>query len=249
MGDYYVMMEMPLIFALELAVLYLAGSFAMARLAGLLGFRSGGTGLGRVAFYLLVLPGVILHEAAHYLACLLTGTRVSRFVPFWPQRSASGRLLLGYVRHERRPFPVEAVIGLAPILLNPLGILAVTALLTPLTLAQMVDPRFEVVNEVVLTSGFLTGSPLVAATWIYLSLSFALGSVPSRADLSSVPAALIFFGVGVFMVAFLRGGSESTLTGALSDLSALAVRVYSLPTTVAGVAAVMISLWGRTTRY
>jgi hypothetical protein len=153
------LMEMPLIFALELAVLYLAGSYAMARMAGLLSFRSGGAGLGRLVFYLLVLPGVTLHEAAHYLACLLTGTRVSHFVPFWPQRSASGRLLLGYVRHERRPFPVEAVIGLAPIVLNPLGVLVVTALLTPLTLAEVTDPQFEVVKEGILTSGFLTGSP------------------------------------------------------------------------------------------
>jgi hypothetical protein len=129
----------------------------MARLAGQSGFRSGGAGLGRVLFYLLVLPGVTLHEAAHYLACLLTGTRVSRFVPFWPQRSASGRLLLGYVRHERRPFPVEAVIGLAPILLNPLGVLVVTALLTPLTLAQVTDPQFAVVKGGILTSGFSHG--------------------------------------------------------------------------------------------
>ena len=240
------MIEMPLIFALEFAVLYLAGSYAMDRLAGLLGFRRGGAGLGRVAFYLLVLPGVILHEAAHYLACLLTGTRVLRFVPFWPQRSASGRLLLGYVRHERRPFPVKAVIGLAPILLNPLGVLAVTTLLTPLTLAEVIDPRFEVINEVVLTSGFLTHSSLVAATWIYLSLSFALGSVPSREDLSSVPAALLFFGGGVFLVGFLRGALESTITGAVYDLSALAVRMYSLPATVAVAAAVMITFWGRT---
>ena len=241
------MMEMPLIFALELAVLYLAGSYAMACLTGLLGFRSGGAGLGRVAYYLLVLPGVTLHEAAHYLACLLTGTRVSRFVPFWPHRSASGRLLLGYVRHERRPFLVEAIIGLAPILLNPLGILAVTALLTPLTLAQVTDPQFESVKGGIVTSGFLTGSPLVATTWMYLSLSFALGSVPSRADLSSVPAALLFFGGGVFLVGFLRGGPESTLTGALYDISALAVRVYALPAAVALAAAVVIALWGRTT--
>ncbi len=228
-------------------MLYLAGSYATARLAGLLGFRSGGAGLGRLTFYLLVLPGVTLHECAHYLVCLLTGTRVLRFVPFWPQRSAGGHLLLGYVRHERRPFPVEAVIGLAPILLNPLGVLAVTALLTPLTLTQVTDPQFEVVNEVLLTSGFLTGSPLVAATWIYLSLSFALGSVPSRADLSSVPVALLFFGGGVFLVGFLRGSSESTLTGALYDLSALAVRMYSLPAMVALAGAVTIALWGRTT--
>jgi hypothetical protein len=78
-------------------------------------------------------------------------------------------------------------------------------------------------------------------------LSFALGSVPSRADLSSVPAALLFFCVRVFLINFLRGSPESTLTGALYDLSALAVRVYSLPAAVAVAAAVAIALWGRTT--
>jgi hypothetical protein len=244
-----IMIKMPLIFALELAVLYLAGSYAMARLVGLLGFGSGGTGLGRLAFYLLVLPGVTLHEAAHYLACLLTGTRVSRFVPFWPHRSASGHLLLGYVQHERRPFPVKAVIGLAPILLNPLGVLVVTALLTPLSFTEVVDSRFGVTQEGIFASGFLTGSPLVAALWAYLSLSFALGSVPSREDLSSVPAALLLFGGGVLLVSFLRGGSERAITGALYDLSALAVHIYSLPATIAVAAAVMIGFWGRTSGY
>jgi hypothetical protein len=243
------LIEMPLIFALELTVLYLAGSYAMARLAGLLGFRRGGASLGRVAFYLLVLPGVTLHEAAHYLACLLTGTKVLRFVPFWPQRSSNGRLLLGYVRHESRPFPVKALIGLAPIVLNPVGILLVSALFTPLTFAEVTDPQFEVIKVGILTSGFLMGSPLVAATWIYLSLSFALGSVPSREDLSSVPAALLFFGGGVFLVSFLQEGSGSTVAGALYDLSVLAVRVYSLPAAVAVTAAVGIGFLGRTARY
>jgi hypothetical protein len=94
-----------------------------------------------MAIYILVFPGVVLHEGAHYLACLLTGTRVSRFAPFSPgRRSNGGRLMLGYVRHERRAFPIGAIIGLAPILLNPLGLLFVTALLTPLTFREGTTP-------------------------------------------------------------------------------------------------------------
>jgi hypothetical protein len=244
------MLGAPLIFALELAVLYVAGSYTTGRMAGLLGFRSGGTGLpGRVVFYLLILPGVVLHEVAHYLACLLTGTRVLRFVPFSPQRSASGRLMLGYVQHERRPFPIRAIIGLAPIVLNPLGILLVTALLTPLSFAEAANPRFEVVREGILASGFLADSPLVAAVWAYLSLSFALGSVPSREDLASLPAALLCFGAGVILVSFLQEGSEGGITAALYDLCTVAARIYSLPAVVAAVAAVVIGLWGRMTRY
>src|ERR687894_984728 len=161
----------PLTFALELVALYAAGSYAMGRLAGLSESR-GGAALGRAVFYLLVFPGVMLHESAHYLGCLLTGTKVFRFAPFSPRRSADGRLVLGYVRHERRAVPIQAIIGLAPILLNPNGLFLVTVLLTPLTLTEVVNPKFGLVEEDILASGFLTIDPLVAALWAYPTLSF-----------------------------------------------------------------------------
>ena len=154
----------PLLFAIELTILYAAGYYAMGRLMRISGFGGGGSVLGRMAFYLLVFPGVVLHEGAHYLACLLTGTRVSRFAPFSPgRRSNGGRLMLGYVRHERRAFPIGAIIGLAPILLNPLGLQFVTALLTPLTFREVATPTGGVVVEGIFASGFLTNTPLLAA--------------------------------------------------------------------------------------
>jgi hypothetical protein len=195
-----------------------------------------------------VFPGVVLHEGAHYLACVLTGTKVTRFAPFSPGRSNDGRLLLGYVRHERRVFPVGAIIGLAPILLNPLGLLLVTALLTPLTLHEVAKPSAEVVVEGLFVSGFLTDSPLLATIWAYLSLSFALGSVPSRKDLSSLPLLLVVFGVGIFSISLLRTGSERVLSPAIYDLAALAAGLYALPATVAIVAALTMGLAGRALR-
>jgi hypothetical protein len=238
----------PLTFALELVVLYAAGSYVMGRLAGLSQFR-GGAALGRAVFYLLVFPGVILHEGAHYLACLLTGTKVFRFAPFSPRRSADGRLVLGYVRHERRSVPIQAIIGLAPILLNPLGLLLVTALFTPLAFAEVVNPRFGLVTEDILARGFLTSDPLLATLWAYLSLSFAVGSVPSREDLASLPAVLLLLCTGVILIALSREGSESGILAAVYDLSALAAGLYALPATVAVVIALVIGLWRRTTRY
>jgi hypothetical protein len=157
--------------------------------------------------------------------------------------------MLGYVRHERRPVPIKAIIGLAPILLNPLGVVLVTALLTPLTFAEVVNPQFEVIEKDILASGFLTGSLLMAAIWMYLSLSFALGSVPSREDLSSVPAALLFFGAVVFLVGLLQEGSGIGIAAAFYDLSTIAARIYALPAVVAAIAAVVTGLWGRTTGY
>jgi hypothetical protein len=241
------MLGAPLLFAIEVAILYAAGTYVMGHLIGLSGFGGGGSALGRMAFYLLVFPGVVLHEGAHYLACVLTGTRVTRFAPFSPGRSDDGRLLLGYVRHERRVFPVGAIIGLAPILLNPLGLLIVTALLTPLTLQEVTRPSAEVVVEGFFVSGFLTDTPLLATLWAYLSLSFALGSVPSREDLSSLPL-LVVFGGGILLLGLLRTGSESVLSPAIYDLSALAAGLYALPAIVAVAAALTMALAGRAIR-
>lgn len=242
-------MRAPLILGLELVVLYAAGSYAMGRLIGISGFGGGGTVLGRMAFYLLIFPGVVLHESAHYLACQLTGTKVLSFAPFSPRRSVDGRLVLGYVRHERRGLPIEAIIGLAPILLNPLGLLLVTALLTPLTFQEVASPRLATIRESILYSGYLTTSSLLAAIWAYLSLSFALGSVPSRKDLASLPVVLILFGGGIFLISLLREGAENVLSSAIYELSALAAGLYALPATVAALAALMMGLWGQGARY
>jgi hypothetical protein len=244
------MLGISVLFAIELVVLYTAGSYVMGRLIGISGFGSGGSALGRIAFYLLVFPGVVLHEGAHYLACVLTGTKVTRFAPFSPgRRSNDGRLVLGYVRHERRVFPIGAITGLAPILLNPLGLLLVTALLTPLTFQEVAKPSAGVVVEGIFASGFLTDTPLLAAIWAYLSLSFALGSVPSREDLSSLPLLLVVFGGEILLIDLLRTGSESVLSPAIFDLSALAASLYALPAIVAVVAALTIGLAGRVIRY
>ena len=243
------MLGAPLLFAIELTILYAAGYYAMGRLTRISGFGGSGSVLGRMVFYLLVFPGVVLHEGAHFLACLLTGTSVSRFAPFSPgRRSNSGRFMLGYVRHERRAFPIGAIIGLAPILLNPLGLLFVTALLTPLTFREVAKPTVGVVVEGIFVSGFLTDAPLLAAIWAYLSLSFALGSVPSRKDLSGLPMVLLVFGGGILLVGLPRIGSESILSSAIYNLSALAAGLYALPATVAAVAALTMGLGGRTIR-
>ncbi len=226
-----------LVFGLELAILYAAGSYAIGRLMALSGFGGGGIAPGRIAFLFLVFPGVVLHESAHYLACLLTGTKVSRFAAFSPRRSADGRLVLGYVRHERRAFPIGSVIGLAPILLNPMGILLVTALFTPLSISEVADPSVETLKNGL--AGGLTDTPLLAAVWAYLSLSLALGSVPSREDLSSLPAVLLVFGVGVCLLGLFRVGSENIFLSALHDLASLAAGLYALPAAVALVAALL----------
>jgi hypothetical protein len=244
-----VLLGAPLLLTLELAVLYAAGSYAVGRLMGVFGFGGRGGVLGRLAFYVLVFPGVVLHEGAHYLACLLTGTKVLEFALFSPRRSVGDRIVLGYVRHERRAFPVSAIIGFAPVLSNPFGILLVTSLLTPLTFGEVANPTFGVLKEGILASGFLADNPLLAAAWAYLSMSFALGSVPSREDLSSLPLVLLILGGGFLAIGVFEAGSAHAPYAATHYLSTLAAGLYALPAVVAAVAAVLSSLWIRMVRF
>ena len=136
MKDGGVLLGASLLLVQELLVLYAAGSYAMGRLVDFAGSEG------------------ILGRSAFYLACLITGTKVVRFAPFSPQRATYSRL----VRHERRAFPIKAIIGLAPVLLNPLGLLFTTALLTPLTFRQMADPAVGIVVKGIFASGFPTGA-------------------------------------------------------------------------------------------
>lgn len=195
------------ILALQLGALYVLGSYATSRLAGLGASRGIA---GSLLFYLLVMPGVVVHESAHYLACRLTGTPVGRFVPFAPRTDKSGRTVLGYVEHAPRNPVVAAIIGLAPVVVNPLLLVLLTSLMTPLAAGADVGAN-QLPLTAVGTPGLVSGlweqvkvfagdSPGVFALWSYLAVSLALGSCPSREDLVAVPAAalLVCAGAGAY---------------------------------------------------
>lgn len=216
----------------ELVALYVLGSFALGRLGAL----AYGNMLQKLAFYLLVLPGVILHETAHYLVCKLTGTRVSDFAPFSPARTPDGRLQLGYVRHASRGILLDALIGMAPLLLNPLGVWLVTVLLTPLSPAEL---SVLAPGRAVAELQKVFSEPLQGVLWIYLAGSFALGAIPSREDLVGVPAALLLTGA----VALLAGMiSPVPLLEVARFTVERAVTLLFLPTLLAAVLAAITAL-------
>lgn len=230
---------------LMLAALYALGSYATSRLTLLLG-----CGLtGRGVFYFLVAPGVVLHESAHLAACVVTRTPVSRFAPLSPRKLGDGRLMLGRVEHSRRTAIVEAFIGLAPMVVNPLGVAATTYLLTPLGAAEIFAAGPEPgsgpggtsgVREltlgglgVALQGAAAQGGGGGALLWAYLAGSFALGAVPSQEDLASVPAATAV----VVLAGLVLAAAGLEPLAAAGDLAGGLCRVYTLPAVVAGLAA------------
>ncbi len=103
--------------------------------------------------FILLFPGVILHEISHLLGCLLTGTRVTR-IKLWGLREA-------YIKHEE-PGPFSMlVISLAPFFINS-GLSAISVYL----------------GNSYLTSGGVGWGLL----FYWLALSFAYHAFPSLED-------------------------------------------------------------------
>ena len=64
-------------------------------------------------------------------------------------------------------------------------------------------------------------------------MSFALGSVPSRGDLSGLPLLLLVLGGGILLAGSLGAGAGDLMFSAAFDLSALAAGLYALPAALA----------------
>ncbi|MFX1482394.1 MAG: hypothetical protein ACFFCP_04310 [Promethearchaeota archaeon] len=70
---------------------------------------------GSRSWYLLVGPGVALHESSHYLGCRFTGTEVVEFKPINVERQED-QIVLGYVKYIKPKSGFKnAVINLAPV--------------------------------------------------------------------------------------------------------------------------------------
>jgi hypothetical protein len=70
---------------------------------------------GSRSWYLLVGPGVALHESSHYLGCKFTGTEVVEFKPINVEKQGD-QIVLGYVKYMKPQSSLKnAVINLAPV--------------------------------------------------------------------------------------------------------------------------------------
>ncbi len=99
-------------------------------------------------------PGLIAHEFAHYIGCVLAGAKVVEVV-WWSKEG-------GHVLHYR-PKPINgAIISLAPFIFN--NVIAI------ISYAQAI-------------SSFNSGSILYAALFLWLGFSFAVYSIPSIIDM------------------------------------------------------------------
>jgi len=137
------------------------------------------SGFNRPLFYLFILPGTVVHEASHLIACLLTGVRVRSFQLFAPQQNG----VVGWVNHDRADIVRRNLIALAPFLGGSLMLYLLTRLAfpgvelspeswatTPGDVGGTLGTLLSSVGEAL--RGIDLGNPV---TWLFLYLAFSLG--------------------------------------------------------------------------
>jgi hypothetical protein len=152
-----------------------------------------------VTLFLLLLPGVIIHEAAHWVAAWLLGLKPGRF-RVWPK--AQGKHIgLGSVSVKRGHLWQDSLVGLAPLLI---GSLLITLIVQEIFHAEGV--------AVALSNGQLVDSVLAfrqafqapdSTLWAYLLFAIGNAMMPSASDREPVMPLLLYMGLALTLYIIL----------------------------------------------
>jgi hypothetical protein len=149
---------------------------------------TGDPGCAMRILFLLLLPGVVLHEGSHWVVAKVLGVRTGK-VSLGLGRARGKHFSLGSVNVERTDSLRESLIGLAPFVVGLGAILLIAGFgfnlwpNTALTPGQMFDFVLPTAND-----------PL---TWLDLYLIFAVSTamIPSESDREPWGPLIVFFGV------------------------------------------------------
>ena len=164
-------------------------------------------------FYsLLLFPGTVVHETAHFLAAIFLDVRVRRF-SLVPARQPRGLMRLGFVEIDATDTVREALIGLAPLIAGTVVVL----LLTPRELPALQDTRTLTLQMGDLVAG-LPRALAIPDFWLLLYLIFAVsnGMLPSESDRQAWKPMLIWLtliGVALYLSGIISAVPDVIDTG------------------------------------
>jgi hypothetical protein len=151
-------------------------------------FATGSLDLATLAIFLLLLPGVFVHELSHWLAAKLLGLRTSRF-RVWPKRHKD-RIGLGSVSVQRGGTWRDSAVGMAPLFTGSILLALVGAavfqsdmMLDQLAQGRLLDTLGAFFDALTQPDG---------AVWAYALFVIGNSMMPSRSDRQPLRLLLIY---------------------------------------------------------
>lgn len=167
-----------------------------------------------VFYFVLVLPGIIVHELSHWLMARILGVRVRR-LSIGPERKGQSRKVsLGSIQVGNVDPVRAALIGLAPLFGGSAVILLIGNLLLGVgELAEALgaqgwDGVVAGLGQIVHVTDF--------GLWLYMIFAVSNAMLPSESDMSTIRPVFIFLGilaVALFVVGWVSGIPTQAVDG------------------------------------
>jgi hypothetical protein len=147
-------------------------------------------------FWVLFLPGTLLHEISHWLTANLLRVKTSRF-SLWPKYKKGGQLQMGAVQVDAADPFRHSLIGLAPLIFGSVAVLIIG--LGWLELGEIGQALITGDLEIIWRS--IVNTLAVPDVWLWLYLIFAISNamLPSSSDRESWRTVLIYLGLTLLL--------------------------------------------------
>jgi hypothetical protein len=152
-----------------------------------------------VLHYIVLFPGVVLHEFSHWLAAKMVGVRTAG-ISLMPRIQRGGTVRLGSIKVGKSDPLRESWIGVAPFIGGTVAIL----LLANWQFGVELQPALSL--EFILHTMAASLQAPDALFWLYLLFSISNAMLPSESDRQPWLSALIFLGA-VAAIVYISGVS------------------------------------------
>ncbi|MFQ5813593.1 MAG: hypothetical protein ACE5I2_10470 [Anaerolineae bacterium] len=172
-------------------------------------------------YFVLLLPGILIHELSHWLTATLLGVRTGK-ISLWPSKRRGKQMRMGSVRVARTDPLRGSLIGLAPLISGSIAILIIGQLVLGLgDLGEvLLSGEWEPVWKSVVTHLRAPDFWL----WLYLIFAVSNAMLPSETDREPWRPVLLFMALAalfVYLAGWVRQVPEVLATTSLTGLSYL----------------------------
>jgi hypothetical protein len=194
---------------LGLAVLIPASRWLGTRIQRLVFLFTGNTTVALYVYFVLLLPGTLLHELSHWLTARLLGVRTAG-ITLRPRVGRDNKAQFGSVTIGRTDPIRESLIGVAPLLIGSAVVVAIAAWhLRPLPLASSPIELLDILAALVRVPD--------AWLWLYIMLAISNAMLPSASDRQSWHWAALIIAL-IIASAYLLGIGEQIPATAFTPL-------------------------------
>ena len=178
-------------FAVAMILLYLLSRRVSIEIQTVIYLITRSLDMSTIGLFLVLLPGIFIHESAHWVMARLLGLRTGKF-RVWPKRQ--GRVIgMGQVTVEQGGVWLDSLVGMAPLLVGSIIVALIGRHIfgAHQLLAQAYEGNFSAAASVFTNAMRAADSAL----WAYLLFAVANAMMPSASDREPLLPVLLYVGL------------------------------------------------------